>query len=84
LFGTRVFVGISGDNPPRVLGETPTFTQSPQNPTHNPLDRGRVLGIEKNTLKFGEKWGLNSLNTLVPNIFLKVSGDLRFGGNYPH
>jgi hypothetical protein len=43
---------------PRVLGETPTFTQSPQNPSHNPLGRGRVLGIDKNTLKFGEKWGL--------------------------
>jgi hypothetical protein len=40
------------------LGETPTFTQSPQNPTHNPLGRDRVLGIEKNTLKFEEKWGL--------------------------
>jgi hypothetical protein len=42
------------------------------------------LRIEKKTLKFGEKWGLNSPNTLVPNIFLKVSGDLRFGGDYPH
>jgi hypothetical protein len=40
------------------LGEIFTFTQSPQNPTHNLLGRGRVLGIEKNTLKFGEKWGL--------------------------
>jgi hypothetical protein len=41
----------------------------PQNPTHNPLGRGRVLGIDKNTLKFGEKWGLavtrvNSTNVL--------------------
>jgi hypothetical protein len=45
----------------RVLGETPTFTQSPQNPTHNPLGRGRVLGIDKNTLKFGEKWGLTGI-----------------------
>jgi hypothetical protein len=48
------------------LGETPTFTKSPQNPTHNPLGRGRVLGIEKNTLKFGEKWGLVGIK-LVQN-----------------
>jgi hypothetical protein len=44
------------------------------------------LKIDKNTLKFGGKWGLvglNSPNTLVPNIFLEVSVDLRFGGDYP-
>jgi hypothetical protein len=38
-------------------------------------------------LESGDKRGLNSLNTLVPHIFLKISGDLEFGGNYstnPH
>jgi hypothetical protein len=38
-------------------------------------------------MKFGGKWdkrGLNSFNTLVLNIFLKASGKLRFGGDYPH
>jgi hypothetical protein len=40
------------------MGETPTFTQSPQNPTHNPLGRSRVLGIKKNILKIREEWGL--------------------------
>jgi hypothetical protein len=34
--------------------------------------------------KSGDKRGLNSLNTLVPNIFLKINGDLEFGGDYPH
>jgi hypothetical protein len=42
------------------------------------------LGIDKNTLKFEKKWGLNSPNTPVPNIFLEVSGNLGFGGDYPH
>jgi hypothetical protein len=46
------------------------------------------LGIAKNALLFfgksGDKRGLNSLNTLAPNIFLKVSGDLRFGEDYPY
>jgi hypothetical protein len=42
------------------------------------------LEIEKNTLRFGEKWELNSLNTLVANMVLEVSGDLRFGGDYPN
>jgi hypothetical protein len=31
-----------------------------------------------------DKWGLNSLNTLVSNIFLEISEDLKFGGDYPH
>jgi hypothetical protein len=43
------------------LGKTPTFTQSLQNPTHNPLGRDRVLEIDKNTLKFGEKWRLTGI-----------------------
>jgi hypothetical protein len=34
------------------------FTQSLQNLTHNLLGRCRVLGIEKNILKFEKKWGL--------------------------
>jgi hypothetical protein len=46
------------------------------------------LGIEKNTLRFGKKvginGGLNSFNTLIPNKFLETSGDLKFGGDYPH
>jgi hypothetical protein len=47
------------------------------------------LEIEKNTLIFGEKkgvnkLGLNSLNALVPNMLSKTSGDLNFGGDYPH
>jgi hypothetical protein len=56
-------------------------------PTNNSLGRDRILGIEKNTLnweKSGDKQGLNSLNTLVPKIFLEVSGDLGFGRYYPH
>jgi hypothetical protein len=40
LFGIRVLVGIGWD------------IQFLQNLTHNPLSRGRVLRIEKNTLKF--------------------------------
>jgi hypothetical protein len=40
------------------LGETPTFTQFSQNLTDNPLGKGKVLGIAKNTLKFREKWRL--------------------------
>jgi hypothetical protein len=46
---------------------------------------GRVLEIEKNTLKFRkseDKRELNSHNTLVPNIFLKISENLRFGRDY--
>jgi hypothetical protein len=50
----------------------------PQNPTHNPLGRGRVLEIDKKYTKIwgkrGDKWRLNSPNTLVPNIFLKDVG----------
>jgi hypothetical protein len=52
----------------------------------NSLGRGRVLTIEKNTLRFEKKWdklGLNSLNTLVPNTLSEISGDLRYGGDYP-
>jgi hypothetical protein len=69
------------------LGETPTFIQSPQNPKHNPLGRGRVLGLRKihqNLGKSGDRRGLNSPNTLVPNIFLIVSGDLGFDRDYSH
>jgi hypothetical protein len=50
LFGTRVFVRISGDN--RELGETPTSAHSPQNPAPNLLGTSRALEIEKNTLSF--------------------------------
>jgi hypothetical protein len=32
------------------MGEIPTFTQSQQNPNYNPLGKGRVLEIKKNTL----------------------------------
>jgi hypothetical protein len=69
------------------VGEIPFFIQSPQNSTHNPLGKGRVLGIEKNILKLwnsGDKGRLNSSNTIIPNIFFKVSGDSGFGRNYPH
>jgi hypothetical protein len=58
LFGTRVLVGISGDNLLEYWVKPLPLPNPPQNPTHNPLGRCRVLGIDKNTLKFGEKWGL--------------------------
>jgi hypothetical protein len=50
LVRNKALVGIILQT--RVLGETGTVTQSPQNPIPNPLGSGRVLGIEKNTLKF--------------------------------
>jgi hypothetical protein len=59
----------------------------PTKPIPNPLGRRGVLGIEKNTLRFGKNWDkprLNSLITLVPNMLLKISGDLEFGGDYSH
>jgi hypothetical protein len=69
------------------LGETSTFTQSPQNPTYNPQGRGRVLGIKKNTLKFGEKWGLAGIKLAkyysTKHIFRSEWG-FGFGGDYPH
>jgi hypothetical protein len=44
------------------------------------------LRIEKNKIwkKVGINGGLNSFNTLVPNKLLETSGDLKFGGDYPH
>jgi hypothetical protein len=57
LFGTRGFVGISGDNSLEYWVKPLPSPNPPQNPTHNPLGRGRVLEIDKNTPKFGEKWG---------------------------
>ena len=56
LFGTRVFVGISRDNTLEYWVNRyrhPILT----NPIPNPLGRGRLLGIEKNTLRCGKKWG---------------------------
>jgi hypothetical protein len=52
---TRVFVRISVNNTLEVSGETSTFTQFLQNLNVNPLGRGRILEIEKNTLRFEEK-----------------------------
>jgi hypothetical protein len=34
-----------------------------------------ACGDDDQTLKFREEWELYSLNTLVPNILLEVSGD---------
>jgi hypothetical protein len=43
------------------------------------------LGIGKNTRgKVGINGGLNSLNTLEPNIFLKVTVNLGFDMDYLH
>jgi hypothetical protein len=56
LFDTRVvFIVISGDNPLEYWVKP---LPSPNHLTHNPLGKGRVLGIKKNTLKFGEMWEL--------------------------
>jgi hypothetical protein len=61
------------------LSETPTFTKSPQNPTHNPLGRGRVLRIEKNILKFKEEWGLAGIILAQYSSIKYTSNEWGFG-----
>jgi hypothetical protein len=53
LFGTRVFVEISEDNPLEYWMKPLSSPNPHKTPTNNPLGRERVCGIKKNTIKFG-------------------------------